>query len=707
MHVISKITNTLPSQPIDVKTIDIIKDLHLADKSFAYPGSIDMLIGVELMNQMTTNDRFPEKDSLTFTRTVFGWVITGRAEVAKFRDQNSLSEAVCNFLQTNSAQDISKFWCTEEVPSTKPSLTEAEIVTKNHFEATTKLVNGRFQVKLPFKPDATPLGESKASALRRFLILEKRLEANPILHQQYRDFIHEFIDLEHLEEVPKQELDLPPHKCFYLPHHCVQKESTTTKLRVVFDASAKTSTKVSLNDVLLVGPKIQDDLFDHLIRFRCYAIGITGDIAKMYRQIALDKDDKDFHRLFWRDTPSDPIKVYRMTRVTYGIGSSGYHSIRSLQEAGKDSSVEKVIKRDFYVDDMLSGAHTEDEATQLIHAVSKQLEKHGMILRKFASNNAKIIEDLQPNLRENEKNFTEHDYSVKTLGIKWLPNEDNFAFTIKESDKLKFTKRSMLSDISTIFDPLGLLTPVTLKLKLIMQSCWVRGVDWDEELPSDVQSEFMEWRKTLPVITKLKIPRHILKKRFELHLFCDASELAYAACIYVRCLDTQETNLLVFKSKVAPLKPLTVPKLELCAAFLGCNLLKAVLPILEKIKFIPEQIHGWTDSTLVLSWLQEIPRSWNTFIANRVQAIQDILKLKHWKHVPSEDNPADLATRGVSADQLDSAALWWNGPRWLGSLSIPKQPQTSKTDTERKKSHILCFLRPFSDTQDQDRFNLN
>ena len=352
MPVISKIPNTFPSQPIDVKTIDIIKDLHLADKSFAHPGSIDMLIGVELMNQITTNDRFQEED-LTFTRTVFGWVITGRAEVAKFRDQNSPSETVCNFLQTNSAQDISKFWCTEEVPSTKPSLAEAEMVTKNHFEATKKLVNGRFQVKLPFKSDATPLGESKASASRRFLMLEeKRLEANPILYQQYRDFIHEFLDLEHLEEVPKHELDLPPHKCFYLSHHCVQKESTTTKLRVVFDASAKTSTRVSLNDVLLLGPKIQDDLFDH-IRFRCYAFGITGDIAKMYRQIALDKEDKDFHRIFWQDTPNDPIKVYRKTRVTYGIGSSGYHSIRSLQEAGKDSSMEKVIERDFYVDDML------------------------------------------------------------------------------------------------------------------------------------------------------------------------------------------------------------------------------------------------------------------------------------------------------------------------------------------------------------------
>ena len=202
MHVISKITNTPPSQPIEVTTINIIKDLHLVDKSFAHPGSIDTLIGVELMNQITTNDRFQEKDR-TFTRTVFGFVITGRAEVAKFRDQNSPSEAVCNFLQTNSAQDISKFWCPEEVPSTKPYLTEAEMVTKKHFEATSKLVNGRFQVKLSFKPDATPLGESKASAMRRFVMLEKRLEANPILHQQYRDFIHEVIDLEHLEEVPR------------------------------------------------------------------------------------------------------------------------------------------------------------------------------------------------------------------------------------------------------------------------------------------------------------------------------------------------------------------------------------------------------------------------------------------------------------------------------------------------------------------------
>ena len=370
MHVIPKITNQPPSQPIDVTTINMIKDLHLADKSFANPGSIDMLIGVELMNEITNNDRFQQK-SLTFTRTVFGWVITGRAKTTKIGNHNSSSEAVCNFLQTNSALDISKFWCTERVPSTESTFTDSEMVTKNHYDCTTKFIDGRFQVKLPFKPDAAPRGESKASALRRFLMLEKRLEANPKLYQQYRDFIREFMDLKHLEEVPEHELELPPHKCFYLPHHCVQKESTTTKLRVVFDASAKTSNKVFLNDVLLVGSKIQDDLFDHLIRFRCYAIGITGDVAKMYKQIALDKKDKDFHRLFWRDTQEEPIKVYRMTRVTYGVGSSGYHSIRSLQEAGKNSSVEELIKRDFYVDDMLPGDHSIDEAAQLIQTVTK------------------------------------------------------------------------------------------------------------------------------------------------------------------------------------------------------------------------------------------------------------------------------------------------------------------------------------------------
>ena len=217
------------------------------------------------------------------------------------------------------------------------------------------------------------------------------------------------------------------------------------------------------------------------MKFRCYAIGFIDVIAKVYRHIVLDKEDKGFHQLFWRDRPSDTIKDYRMTPVTYGIGSSGYHFIRSLQEAGKDSSVEKVIKRDFYVDKMLSGAHTEVEATQLIQAVSKQLEKHGMILQNFASNNVKIIKDLQPNLREIEKNFTEHDYGVKTLDIKWLPNEDNLAFIIRESDSLNCCERSLLSDISTTFNPFGLLTPFTLKLKLIMKSCWVRGVNWDEE----------------------------------------------------------------------------------------------------------------------------------------------------------------------------------------------------------------------------------
>ena len=212
------------------------------------------------------------------------------------------------------------------------------------------------------------------------------------------------------------------------------------------------------------------------------------------------------------------------------------------------------------------------------------------------------------------------------------------------------------------------------------------------------------------MVTNLKIPRRILKKRFKLHPFCDASELAYAAYIYVGRLDTQETNLLVSKSKVAPLKPLTVPKLELCGAILKCILLKAVLTILKKINFIPEQLNGWKDSTLILSWLQElqeIPRSLNTFIANLVQAVQDTLKLKHWKHVPSEDNTADLTTRGVSADKLDSATHSWNDPRRLGILGIPMQLRANKTDTERKKSHILCFLRPLPDTQDLDRYNLN
>ena len=234
----------------------------------------------------------------------------------------------------------------------------------------------------------------------------------------------------HLEIVPPGELAKLEKICYYFPHHCVLKVSTTRKLRVVFDASALTSTRISLNDALMVGPKLQNDLFDHLLRFRCYPIGITGDIDKMYRQVALNKEDKDFHRILWRNEPDQPIDTYRMIRVTYGVASSCYHSVQSLIEASKHSCFEETISRDFYVYDWLNGADDIPSAKKLINDVRCQLARKQFPLRRFVSSSSEIMESLPKELRENEHDFSAKDYSAKALGIKWPPTNDVVVFKV-------------------------------------------------------------------------------------------------------------------------------------------------------------------------------------------------------------------------------------------------------------------------------------
>ena len=185
-------------------------------------------------------------------------------------------------------------------------------------------------MKLPFKENSSNLGDSLCNAQKRFLSLEKKLDKDNSLKAKYFAFINKFIKLGHMEEVPKEQIEIFSEKSFYLPHHCVLKDSSeTTKLTVVFDASAKTSTGTSLNENLMVGPKFQNDLFAILLRFRFYPIVFSADIAKMYRQVMLADEDKDFHRILWRKNSAEPMKLLRMIRVTYGLVPSSYHSIRA------------------------------------------------------------------------------------------------------------------------------------------------------------------------------------------------------------------------------------------------------------------------------------------------------------------------------------------------------------------------------------------
>ena len=390
-----------------------------------------------------------------------------------------------------------KFWELEIVPI-KKHLTAEEAACEKHFDDTTiQKPDCRFVVQLPFRSNGIKLGHSSASALKRFFSLERKLNANRQLKRKYIAFIQEFIDLGHMELIPEIELDNP--NCYYLPRHCVHKQdSTTTKLRVVFDASAKTTSRHSLNDCLLVGPKLQDDLFNILVRFRFLKIAMSADISREYRQVELNPQDCDFLRILWLSSSMQQVQ----TRVTYGNSAASYHSIRALTECAKQpnvtNDVRDAIKRDVYVDDILKGASSVEQAKESQKGLISALERNKFDLRKWTCSDPSITLLLPPEYREANDSFEflDTNYTIKTFGLVWNPSRDIFSFKTQQLDQqldnAQMTKRKVLSDFANIFDSLGWLSPVTLELKHIMQNIWQINVNWDVKLPSDILESYLK-----------------------------------------------------------------------------------------------------------------------------------------------------------------------------------------------------------------------
>ena len=273
------------------------------------------------------------------------------------------------------------------------------------------------------------------------------------MKQQYRDFIKEFVDMGHLEEAPQTS-----GLCYYLPHRCVFKDSTTTKLRVVFDASSKSPNGYSLNDCLLLGPRLQDDVFDILIRFRLHQYALSADVAKMYRQVALDESDRNFHRILWRDYVTDEIRELRMTRVTYGVASSSYHSTRALQESGKNHgpnlNTVNVILNDFWVDDLLSRADTLDEACVLQDDLIETLNRNCLPSRIWSSNEPQLVTRLPKDLQEAGKAYEINDktHQIKTLELElmWHPLEDHFVYACSSEYVSTITKEEARQEVKSL-----------------------------------------------------------------------------------------------------------------------------------------------------------------------------------------------------------------------------------------------------------------
>ncbi|GFX33361.1 integrase catalytic domain-containing protein [Trichonephila clavipes] len=432
-----------------------------------------------------------------------------------------------------------------------------------------------------------------------------------------------------------------PEITYNATHHGIYRpEKSTTKLRVIFNCSSLTDNGISLNDIQYNGGVIQEDLYAQMLRFRTYTYAFTADIKMMYRTILIYPKQGNLQRIICCESEHESPKIYELSTVTYGTVSAPYLAQRTLTQLSMDEEANfpiaaSVLRNNLYMDDVLCGAATLEEAILLRQQLKGILKSAGMELHKLCANHEKLSPDPEQNY--NFATLTE----TKTLGVLWKPNLDCFLIKVKVSLDSSYTKRDVLSTIAKIFDPVGLMAPVISKAKIFLQRLWRSKLEWNDLLPAE---EYREWQQFLVSlennINNIEIPRRILvafPEVIEIHGFADASERCYGTAVYCKSKNLKSETV--------------VAALQLETA----------------------ELYIWSDSMIVLAWLQKEPMDLKTFVQNRVAKIQELYPNQLWRHVPSNQNPADLVSRGVDPDKLLQQKLWFNGPTFYSGDDYPNR----------------------------------
>lgn len=457
--IIPSITNNIPIKAINTESIKIPNNIILADKAYNKPQRIDMLMGVELFfdlldkGQIKLNENGP-----TLKETKFGWIVAGPVNNNKSNLKKAQNISLSTYqINDNLDEKIAKFWKVENVDK-NTSYTLEEKACYNQFIKTVRRdESGIFVVQLPFREEiSNTLGNSYHSAFRRFLSTEKRLTLNTKLGKDYQQFIDEYLYLGHMElrcSAGEGSVDEPG---YFLPHHAIINEnSSTTRLRVVFDGSSKTDTGISLNNVLLKGPTIQDDLVNILARFRTHKYAISADISKMYRQIWVTPEHRKYQKIFWRKNKEQPMQIFQLNTVTYGTVPASFLATVCLYKLAEDEYSKfpeacTAIKNYFYMDDYLGGANTKEMAVQLRNDLRTVLQSGGFNLRKWAANDSELLQNLNQENKDAMSVLELEDNMAKILGVLWHPSKDIFKYKVQDTKTDKSTtKRNILAQIAS------------------------------------------------------------------------------------------------------------------------------------------------------------------------------------------------------------------------------------------------------------------
>ncbi|XP_043238930.1 uncharacterized protein LOC122390257 [Amphibalanus amphitrite] len=709
---------TTPTLNVSAKVMDctVAKEEwpHLADLDLpsATRDPVEVLLGTDAIELIVPREVIEGPPGTPCAvKTVLGWSVTGRVPGRSMYEQGEHAVHHVRVSDERSAlielqNQVKLFWTTEAFGTKYEGAqlhSKADQRAMSILESVTRKTGDRYETGLLWRDDEVQLPDNRQTALTRLKAVERRLDRDPDLCRSYRDTMNDYITQGHASKVSGEQRT--HGRTWYLPHHAVQNPNKPGKVRVVFDAAARCG-GTSLNDNLITGPNNLNSLTGVLMRFRQGRVPIASDVKQMFHQIAVRAEDRQAQQFLWRDMDmTKEPETYQMNVVIFGAKSSpstATYVLRRCAEDGRDKhprAADKIVSR-FYMDDYLDSVDTEREGRELVNSLNSLLSAGGFHLTKWTSTSDVVLKDVAPEDKCEESrdlDLTGENRWMKTLGVHWCAQDDQFRFKVKKVDSGN-TKRSILSITSAVFDPLGMLAPFIVRAKCLIQRIWLGGWDWDEAISdSELLVQWHSWQRELNDTDCVRVGRCYRPDdraivNCQLHVFGDASELAFGVVAYLRFELEDGTGYCSFvmsKVRVAPIKQLSIPRLELQAAVMAVRVADTIKA--EHDMAINETVF-WSDSSTVLHWINSESRRFNTFVANRIAEIQDASDVTQWRHVPGPLNPADICSRGCSVTELAPGGVWVQGPAFLRRRH-QDWPAAPPRTTERPRDEETAEMR--------------
>ncbi|KAL3981342.1 small subunit ribosomal protein S12 [Sarotherodon galilaeus] len=618
-------------------------------------------------------------------KTSLGWTVNGPLRDGNRRAARSKTVTIkSNRISVAKLDDLWKQQLRYDFPECNQEeqleMSREDLQFMDSVTLSARLVNGHYCIGLPLKNKEIRMPNNRVLAEQRALNLKKRLLKNPTFCEDYSAFMKDLISKGYAAKVPDKDLERSDGKVWYIPHHGVY-HPKKHKMRVVFDCGAAYQ-GFTLNGQLLQGPNLTSTLIGVLTRFRQEPVAVMADVEAMFHQVKVPPEDTDLLRFLWwpNGDLNQALVAYKMVVHLFGATPSpscASYALRRCAEDNRDqfdSTAIVIILQNFYVDDCLKSVGSEDEAVLLFHNLKAACQMGGFRLTKWISNSRVVLASIPDTERPKEVKDLDLDQDVlpieRALGVQWCVQSDSFKFRIAIQEKQP-TRRNILSTASSIYDPLGILAPVVLPAKRILQECCRLKIGWDSVIPQHLAQQWNEWLNDLELLQGFEVTRSFKPAHFggtsfaQLHHFCDTSEEAYGTVTYLvqKSWNGQvHCSFVMGKARVAPLKHTTIPRLELTAATMAGRMDRMLR---KELQIQLAESVFWTDSTAVLKYINNETTRFRTFVANRVSQILKVSVVSQWRHINSHLNPADCVSRGQNVGLFLQNHVWISGPDFL------------------------------------------